>query len=173
MDKNTLIGLLLMAGVIFGFMYLQPKNDPARQAQQRQEQIDKQNKAAEEAERAALLDSIRPDEIANLANTIAAVGVADADASAYTYATTGITLVNRDGVVSGTVMVPGATVDYAAVATSQYPDSLTLEQKQAAVRTLRDAMLNAAKYQTFARHLAGTDTVVTLKNKVLNLNIST
>ena len=174
MDKNTLTGLVLMAAVILGFMYLQPKTDPAKMAQQRQEQIDKQNKAAaEEAERAALLDSIRPAEIANLANTIAAVGVADDDASAYTYATTGITLVNRDGAVSGTVMVPGATIDYDAVATSQYPDSLTLEQKQAAVKTLRDAMLNAAKYQTFARHLAGTDTVVTLKNKVLNLNIST
>ena len=72
-----------MAGVIFGFMYLQPKNDPAREAQQRQEQIDKQKKAAaEEAECAALLDSIRPDEIASLANTIATVGVANDDASA-------------------------------------------------------------------------------------------
>ena len=174
MDKNTLLGLLLMAGVIFGFMYLQPKNDPAREAQQRQEQIDKQKKAAaEEAERAALLDSIRPDEIASLANTIATVGVANDDASAYTYSTSGVTLINRDGSISGTVDAMGTTVDYQAVATSQYPDSLTLQQKQAAVKSLRDAMLNAAKYQTFARYLAGTDTVVTLKNEVLSLDIST
>lgn len=179
MDKNTLIGMLLMAAVIFGFMYLQPKNDPAKEAARKEQVAEQKRQAAlEEQERAALLDSIRPDEIAGLANTIVAVGVADADApegtqAAYIYNTAGVTLVNDNGTVSGTVDAMGTRIDYNAVVTSQFPDSLSLPQKQAAVASLRTAITNAKKYQTFARHLTGTDTVVTLKNDVMALNIST
>lgn len=173
MDKNTLIGMLLMAAVIFGFMYLQPKPE-AGKAPANKEQVSDANRTAKE--NAALLDSIRPDEIAGLANTIAAVGVADAadgSQAAYTYNTAGVTLVNNNGTVSGTVDAMGTRIDYNAVVTSQFPDSLSLPQRQAAVASLRGAIMNAKKYQTFARHLTGTDTVVTLKNDVLALNIST
>jgi len=176
MDKNTLIGMLLMAAVIFGFMYLQPKPDPAKETARKEQMAEQNNKAGQE--QAALLDSIKPAEIADMANIIAAVGVADADAPegttpAYTYNTAGVTLVNDNGTVSGTVDAMGVRVDYNAVATSQFPDSLSLQQRQAAISSLRNAITNAAKYRTFARHLAGTDTVVTLKNNVLSLNLST
>ncbi|MDE6449057.1 MAG: membrane protein insertase YidC [Muribaculaceae bacterium] len=175
MDKNTFIGMLLMAAVIFGFMYLQPKPEAPNKAD-RKEQVAGNNQT--EQERAMLLDSIAPQEVADLANTIAAVGVADADAPegtvpTYTYNTAGVTLVNDNGTVSGTVDAMGTRVDYRAVVTSQFPDSLSLEQRKAAIASLRGAITNAAKYQTFARHLAGTDTVVTLKNDVLDLKIST
>ncbi|MCM1449336.1 MAG: membrane protein insertase YidC [Clostridiales bacterium] len=178
MDKNTLIGMLLMAAVIFGFMYLQPKPDQAAESA-RQEQVARREREAreEEARKAAILDSIRPAEVADMANTIVAVGVAadtqEGGATAYTYNTAGVTLVSQDGKVSGTVDAMGTRIDYNAVVTSQFPDSLSLQQKQAAVASLRGAMTNAAKYQTFARHLAGTDTVVSLRNEVLSLNIST
>ena len=53
MDKNTLLGLLLMGLVIFGFMWL---NQPDQQKLQETEQaaaIDRQQKEAAEAERTA------------------------------------------------------------------------------------------------------------------------
>lgn len=176
MDKNTLIGMLLMAGVIFGFMYLS-KPDPEKE-QARQEQIAENKRLAEEAqaEKAALIDSIRPDEIAGLANMIASVGIAEATDggnSVYTYRTAGVTLVNSNGTVSGTVDAMGTIIDYNAVVTSQFPDSLSALQRQTSVTALRDAITKARKYQTFARHLNGTDTVVTLRNKSLALDIST
>ena len=124
MDKNTLIGMLLMAAVIFGFMYLQPKPE-AGKAPANKEQVSDANRTAKE--NAALLASIRPAEIAGLANTIAAVGVADAadgSRAAYTYNTAGVTLVNNNGTVSGTVDAMGTRIDYNAVVTSQFPDSL-------------------------------------------------
>lgn len=166
--------MLLMAAVIFGFMYLQPKPEAAKKAD-RKEQVAENNANKEHA---MLLDSITPSEIADLANTIVAVGVADTDAPegtvpAYTYNTAGVTLVNDNGTVSGTVDAMGTRIDYHAVVTSQFPDSLSLEQRKAAIASLRGAITNAAKYQTFARHLAGTDTVVTLRNDVLSLDIAT
>ena len=175
MDKNTLIGMLLMAAVIFGFMYLQPKPEPAKESARKEQMAGKDRSGQEHA---MLLDSISPQEVADLANTIVAVGVADSDAPegtvpAYTYNTAGVTLVNAGGSVSGSVDAMGTRVDYNAVITSRVPDSLSLEQRKAAIASLRGAITNAAKYQTFARHLAGTDTIVTLKNDVLELNIST
>ncbi len=157
-----------MAAVIFGFMYLQPKPEK-KTTPQEQEQID----ATAVTERAALLDSIRPEEVAEIANTIVAVGVADADGTTYTYNTAGVSLVSKDGVVSGTVDAMGTKLDYDAVVNSSFDDSVTLPQRQAAIASLRGAMINAAKYQTFARYLAGNDTVVTLSNKVLSLSLST
>lgn len=167
MDKNTLIGILLMGAVLFGFMYLQPKPDPKQNA--RQEQVDN---SQDNAKQALLLDTIRPDEVAQLADIISAVGSADSTATS-TYTTAGVSLVNRNGVVEGQIDGLGTSVSYAAVVNSQWPDSMSIAQKQAAVANLREAINTAARYQTFARHLVGNDTVVTLSNDVIALEIST
>ncbi|MDE6085193.1 MAG: membrane protein insertase YidC [Muribaculaceae bacterium] len=168
MDKNTFVGMLLMAAVIFGFMYLQPKPEK-KDSTNNQEQIDEKM----QEQQAASFASMQPEEIAEIANTVAAVGVADAENNTYTYNTAGVSLVSNDGVVSGTVDAMGQKISYESVVTASFPDSISLPQRQAAVANLRNAMTNAAKYQTFARYLAGNDTVVSLSNKVLSLSIST
>lgn len=56
MDRNTLLGLLMMGAVIFGFMYLNKPSDEeiARQQRERQEQIDRElAKAAASGQQAA------------------------------------------------------------------------------------------------------------------------
>ena len=58
MDKNTLLGLLLMGLVIFGFMWL---NQPDQQKLQETEQaaaIDEQQKEAVEAARSLAADTL-------------------------------------------------------------------------------------------------------------------
>ena len=49
MDKNTVIGMLLMCAVIFGFMYFQPKDENAQNKQQAQTTEKTANNAASNA----------------------------------------------------------------------------------------------------------------------------
>ena len=68
MDKNTLYGLLMMGLVIFGFMYINNK-DQQKAQQQLQEQAEKQQQQEAIAARKSLtVDSIRPEELAGIAS---------------------------------------------------------------------------------------------------------
>ena len=61
MDKNTLIGLLLMAGIIFGFMWLnQPSEEEIAAARAKQEQVlaEQEREAIAKAQEAARPDSV-------------------------------------------------------------------------------------------------------------------
>ena len=43
MDKNTIYGLLLMAAIFFGFMWLQPKNENLTHRKTRQTMLRRRN----------------------------------------------------------------------------------------------------------------------------------
>ena len=73
MDKNTLLGLLMMGAVIFGFMWLnQPSEEElARQRQAQAELAAAQQNAIEQAQQNELLvDSFTPTELALVAPTV-------------------------------------------------------------------------------------------------------
>ena len=87
MDKNTLLGLLLMGLVIFGFMWL---NQPDQQKLQETEQaaaIDEQQKEAAEAERSLAADTLTATERQGAAALVLSAGTVDAETGATEYRT--------------------------------------------------------------------------------------
>ena len=169
MDKNTLIGIVLIFGVIFGFSALRPKKDKAQDAVQTE---------SVQTETATIsLDSITPAEMAQAADIIRAAGTLSAAGDSatpavYTLETAGVALTAKGGEVTGTVDAIGVTLDYNDVVAGAFADSLTQLQKQEAIKNLRSAIDNAARYQSFARFLNGTESTVTIHNDVLSLDIN-
>ncbi len=176
MDKNTIYGMLMMGLVIFGFMYLN-RNDQEKMQQQLQEQAEQQQeKEAAEAARSLIVDSISPAEIAGIPAIMRRVS-AEADTAAagapLTYRTKKVNLTYDGTAVSGTVQGADTTLTFDAVANSRFGDDLSIENRKAAVANLRSALAEAERYGGFARHLNGDEQLVTLKNDVLSLDITT
>lgn len=174
MDKNTILGLLMMAAVVFGFMYLNKPSEEEIQAQKAlQEQAERQKKLeAEAAERAALtFDSITPGETASLRQVIAAAGVADS-AGRHNYSTSTARLsVDADGQLAGTVSALDTTVSVADLVNNRI-GALTRRQAIDAAANLRRAIADGDRYGSFGRHLHGDSATVTLENELLKLDLS-
>lgn len=79
MDKNTLLGMLLMGGVILGFMWLnQPSAEELeRRRQEAQAELQAAQQQAVEQQIALIADTLSPTEMALIAPTIKQYGVAD------------------------------------------------------------------------------------------------
>lgn len=172
MDKNTLLGFLLMGAVIFGFMYFNTPSQEELEAQKAQQQSQQQSAANEDAQ-PVLLDTLSAGEIDELISLIKANGNAvDPGNDKYTYQNESVNLV-CDSTLSGTIAVGGVTVDVADLIDA---DSVTLEPSVAnrAVRSIKDAAATLSKYGHLTQHLAtSADTsVVTLQNDVLALDFS-
>ena len=172
MDKNTLKGLLLMGAVIFLFMYLS-KPKPAQNQQANATQAEAQSGPA-----TLVIDSLKPTEpiVTYAADYIRAAGVKsdNTESPVYTYTDENVVLTLADGQVAGNVKVDSLEMAYADVVASNFPETMTLDQKSRAAATLRQALVNADKYKSFSRHraaAASTDTV-TLRNDVLALEFS-
>ena len=63
MDKNTVIGMLLMVAVVFGFMYLQQPSEEEIKAQQ---EAQKKEQVANKEQAATPADSLSADVVAKL-----------------------------------------------------------------------------------------------------------
>ncbi|MBD5225729.1 MAG: membrane protein insertase YidC [Bacteroidales bacterium] len=175
MDKNTLYGLLMMGLVIFGFMYINNK-DQQKLQQQLQEQAEKQQEQeALAAERSLTVDSIRPDELAGIASVLRQAGtpVDGTDSVAVMrYRTSTVDLTVRGEHISGTVNAGDTVLPYADVAESRFGGDLSIQNRIAAVENLRSALTDADRYRGFARHLHGEEQTVTLANDVLSLEVT-
>ena len=79
MDKNTLWGVICMAAIFFGFMYL---NKPSQEDLDRQNAAQTTSAAAQQAPAPA--DSLDARAKSSLADAVRRLGVADANGS-YTY----------------------------------------------------------------------------------------
>lgn len=177
MDKNTIYGLLMMALVIFGFMWLNNK-EQAQMQQQLQEQTEKQQaKEAEEAARALIVDSITTAESQNYGAILRLAGgqsavdsVADAQTRRYTTSTVDLAY-GPDG-ISGTVKANDTVLTYDAVINSRFGDDLTMDNRKAAIANLRTAIDQADRYRGFARYLSGEEKTVSLKNSKVSLELT-
>ena len=175
MDKNTIYGMLMMGLVIFGFMYLN-KGDQEKIQQQLQEQAEQQQaREAREAEQSLIVDSISPAELAGIPAIMRQVGTTASEGAEYpiTYSNKNVALSYDGATVTGTVRGADTTLTFEAVAASQFGDDLSLENRRTAIGNLRSALSDADRYRGFARHLNGEEKLVTLKNDVLSLDIST
>lgn len=175
MDKNTLTGLIMMGVLIFGFMWLNNSKQKEIQ-QQQQEQAEAAAKA--EAGKTPVLgaDSLSTAEIAAVPAIMRETGARTVGADSvarYTYSTSKVALTYDGNAVSGTVTTADTVIPYEAVATGRYADDVTLSARNEAVRNLREALQDAQRYGSFARYRSGKEETVTLKNSLVDLELTT
>ena len=167
MDKNTLIGMLLMGVVIFGFMWL---NQPTEaEMAERQRQMDSIAALQQQEQRqdiaAGDVDTLSTDDITHLNSVLQNMPEGNAAIN-----NEGVVLALKDGNISGTVTVGDTTVQWDEVTahTSANPAVHNL-----AVQAVQRALDVYAKNGSFAASLTGTEELVTIENDSLKVEIST
>lgn len=174
MDKNTLWGLILMGLVMFGFMYMsQPSaEERARMEQERQERLSADSlKAAESTE--LRLDTITSTEAAGIAAAVREMGQKDTVANTASLVMDNVNLkVDAGNRVSGEITIPGGAVVPAEAIVYNNLGNVPVTAADRAVKTLRGALENVARYRGFARYLSGDSTVTRLENNLVSLDIS-
>lgn len=166
MDKNTITGLVLMAIIMFGFMYFMKPSEADIAAER------------ERAEAAAAQASqnngpaVAPFTTADSTALVAAVrtmGTPDGNGRVlFSDGTLSLTLDSVTG-LSGTVDAGGATADIAELLGNR--SALTNAQTARAAAAVRTVIDNSARYEGFARYLGGENTVTTLENDDVRLDI--
>ena len=167
MDKNTLIGLLLMGVVIFGFMWL---NQPSEaELAERQRQMDS-IAAAQQAEQqrdisAGDVDTLSVDELAHLQSVLENMPEGNAAIN-----NEGVILSLKDGKIAGTVTVADTTVQWDEVLAHASANPAAHNLAVQAVQRVLDIY---AKNGSFAASLTGNEELVTLENDSLKVELST
>lgn len=172
MDKNTLLGLLMMGAIIFGFMWLnQPSEEElARQRQAQAELAAAQQNAIEQAQQNELLvDSFTPTELALVAPTVKQYGtLVD---GVYKLENKNVSL-NLDGdKLSGTVTAGDTVINVNDVLAGNWGNCKPRVASYA-VKVLKSEINNIARYKEFAQYLTGEEQTVKLENSVLSLDLS-
>ena len=166
MDKNTIIGILLMAAVFFGFMWFAPKD--------RIDVPEEEEPAVEQTVPVAAIDSLTPSEMKWLVRNITDNGktVAMNDSAKLINYSNGVVNLSTDGKeVVGTVTVDGVPLDWKEVEEADL-SHMTAAQQRKAIEIVRNASVEIGKYGKFAPFLVGNDTIVKMENDVLALELS-
>ena len=167
MDKNTVIGLLLMAAVFFGFMWFAPKDKVEVPEEEAPAQV-------ETTAPVAALDSLTPSEKKWLVRNIMEHGTAEPTedgALRINYSSGNLNLTTDGRDVTGTVIVDGVPLDWQEVEKADL-NNMTAVQQRKAVELVRAASAEIGRFGKFAPFLAGNDTIVKLENDVLSLELS-
>lgn len=167
MDKNTITGLLLMAAVMFGFLWLSKPSEAEQAAEAARRE---QARAAKEEAEAAPAFTITAADSAALAATVRSMGSAN-DNGTYSFANEYFDLtIDSLGTLSGTYTDGNASVSI---------NDLTGGRAQLDARALSDAAsrikdltVNAAKYAGFARYLSGENKEVVLENELVRVTLN-
>lgn len=175
MDKNTILGLLMMGALIMGFMYLQ-KPSEAEIERQRQEQADRlaAMETASDSGDALSADTFSVAEADQLRNAMRLYGKADDSAGqvVYSYSTPDASLSLSGDEITGTVTTPAGEIDASALVagTAAGLDPATASR---GVRAMRQALADLVRYKNFASHLSGEAETVAMENDVLSLVLNT
>ena len=167
MDKNTLIGMLLMGVVICGFMWLQQPSEAERAEQLRQmDSIAAAQQVAQKND--AVMGDVDTLSVAELARLTSVLQNMPADNAAIN--NEGVVLTLKDGNISGTVTVGDTTMQWDEVTahTSANPAAHNL-----AVQAVQRTLDMYAKNGSFATSLTGNEQMVTLENDSLKVELST
>lgn len=167
MDKNTLIGMLLMGVVIFGFMWLNQPSEAELAERQRQMDSIAAVQAAEQHRDIAAgdVDTLSTAEMAHLQNVLESMPADNA-----TINNEGVILSLKDGKISGTVTVADTTVQWDEVTATTSGNPAVHNLAVQAVQRVLDVY---AKNGSFAASLTGTDQMVALENDSLKVEFST
>lgn len=169
MDKNTLIGLLLMGLVIFGFMWLNPAPE-----EQPQQQTAETAAAKGDDTPATVADSINATEIDNIKSIVSQYGKAEESANGKitVLRNSNVELtVSGDGSLGGNVQMNDTSVSVASLCSTADANSRLLHN--AALEDLRKAVDNINKYSDFITFVDGDSTTVKLQNELLAVDLST
>ncbi len=161
MDKNTLTGLLLMAAVVFLFMWL---NKPAPQDAATAPAT---GQTATDNYAATTVQPLTEAEIARIVPTVTTYGTAEA-AGVYTLKNSSMNLsynatADSASRLSGTVSVGTTDIDINRLISGDVA-SLAPEQVLMAQKTLRDNISDINKYKSFARFLGGENRKTVVEN---------
>ena len=172
MDKNTIIGLLLMFLVIMGFTWLnQPSEAEIAQAKAQQEQAAQKAKTDNATPIDIVADSISDEEMTRLKSSIQLYGrsvVAENGATTHVLESNDAHLSFDGNEISGTINVDGNDVDFKTI----FSDA-DIKLRNRAIKALQNAVYAYTRSGEFAKCLTGDDKVVTLQNDVLKIDIAT
>ena len=168
MDKNTIYGLLLMAAVFFGFMWLTPRNEA--------DKTPADDKSATQQEAAAT----GPDQLTDVEREWLVNNIREHGETAVLGDSTRIFRINENGVdltvrgdsVYGNVTVEGHVLDWGTVSRADLTKMTPAEQRKA-IEAVRNISLSMGRYGKFAKFLTGENKIVKLENDVLALQLST
>lgn len=168
MDKNNLLGLLLMGAIIFGFMYInQPSDEEIAAAQKAQIEATQNNDSQNEE---IAIDSLTPNQVSKLVAMVKASGEAQNDGT-YTLATGNVDLRCDSTTLSGTVTVNNNTVDVKKIVANDLAE-LPRPVAKAAIDALISSIDRYDSFGNFAQYMGGNSDTLTLENDVLKVDFS-
>ena len=172
MDKNTLLGLLLMAACLFGFMYFnKPSEEELARRKAEQEQLAANQQEAAETATITFGDSLAKSESSALMAAVRTAGAPDGNGS-YTLKNDIVNLTADSTGIHGTVKAASADINVSDILTNRF-GSLTPEQQNNAVSNVRRTIAQVQKYKSFARHLAGANDSIILENDLMKVTFAT
>ncbi len=169
MDRNTLTGLVLMAAILFGFMYL---NKPDA-TQNMEADVARMEQTVENASPATTVtDTITPADLVSLREAILSAGTVQADGS-HRLTTAAVDLtVDSAAAVAGTIHAGKPTGDVSFADLAAGAASLGPDDRRMALETLRKAVADAHKYKAFAGKLGGENVEKVMENDLMRVTFS-
>lgn len=164
MDKNTVTGLILMAVVMFGFMWLSmPDKNETQAGKPQTEQTKTGDTQKETAPVPTAADSVA------LAEAVQAAG--QKTGGMYTFTKDGLTL-QYDSIsgLSGTYTEGSASTALSEIFAGK--STLTASQSKRAMEAIKKVVDNAARYEGFARYLGGEETEQVLENDLVKITLA-
>lgn len=176
MDKNTLLGLLLMGLVMFGFFYLNKPSEEeiaAEKARQEQAIADAAEKNRQKTEAPALTmpDTLTLSEHAQIVPMIKEYGRTENDVRVIRNDKLELKVDESDG-LSGTVKAGDIEVDVNTLLATGHP-GLSNDEASAAVEALRSTIDDFSKYRSFAVYRGGKADTLTLNNDIMSVTLDT
>ncbi len=168
MDKNTLLGLVLMGHVIFGFMWLNGP-DESQQNASRSTENTSQN---QDATSAIVNDSISAQEIETMTSVVLQYGKSEpTDGNAVkSLKSDNVELTVEGTTLSGKVAMNDTVISFASLC--KHPDAGSRLLHNAAVKEVRRAIETLTKYSEFVGFIEGDSSTVKLQNNLLALDLS-
>ncbi|MDE6768243.1 MAG: YidC/Oxa1 family insertase periplasmic-domain containing protein, partial [Muribaculaceae bacterium] len=167
MDKNTIIGMLLIIGVLFCFNWFGPKRAPVADTTET-EDVSPQTAVS------TTPDYLSATEKEWLVKNIMENGepVVLADSTHATRLRDGaIALTAAGDSVFGTVVVDGKTLNWSDITNADLK-KMSIQEQRKAVEAVRNASVAMGRYGKFARFLSGSDSIIHLENDVIKLQLS-
>ena len=165
MDRNTILGLVLMGVVIFAFSWL---NSPSEEELKATAETQTEQK---ESASVAVVDSLSATELAEIKTIVAQYGKKSDDGVATTLRHGDVVLSLAGDELAGTVKAGGKEFSLDDLA-KPAADSVRLVFNSA-VKAVRLAVGEASKYSDFARFVSGDSTTVRLQNDLVAVDLST
>lgn len=171
MDKNTVLGLVLMAACLFGFMYCnKPSEEEIARQKAKHEQLAAQQQTAAETAVITLTDSVSG---ADAAGLITAVRISGTENNgSFTLENNKVSLTADSSTVNGTVKAGNAEIAVSDMLANRF-GNLSPEQRAEAIANMRSVIADAQKYKSFARHLSGSNDTITIDNELMRVTFAT